>query len=296
MTQAPPIARRAVPRVDTHAHVFARTLPLADGRRYEPGYDATLDTYRKLLDASDIGHAVLVQPSFLGTDNSYLLQALTTDRIRLRGVAVVSPDISEDELAQLNADGITGVRLNLVGQTLPDIGTARYATLWRRLSKLGWHVELHRQASDLAPLITTLLDVGLPVVVDHFGRPALDSGTSDRGFKDLLELGCSGRVWVKISGVYRCAKPGSNFMREATDQLIDAFGAERLMWGSDWPHTQFEHATDYSQTLSALLDLRLAPSLVDAILCSTPHSFYGFDQEPVSTDRNPLCRVASYRT
>jgi predicted TIM-barrel fold metal-dependent hydrolase len=127
-----------------------------------------------------------------------------------------------------------------------------------------------------------LLDVGWPVVVDHFGRPALDSGTSDRGFKDLLELGSSGRVWVKISGAYRCAKPGSNFMRDATDQLIKAFGTERLMWGSDWPHTQFEHATDYSQTLSALLDLRLAPSLVDAILCSTPHSFYGFDKDPVS--------------
>lgn len=126
MTQAPPIARRALPRVDTHAHVFARTLPLADGRRYAPGYDATLDAYRKLLDASDIGHAVLVQPSFLGTDNSYLLQALTTDRIRLRGVAVVSPDISEDELAQLNADGITGVRLNLVGRRSPT--SARRAT------------------------------------------------------------------------------------------------------------------------------------------------------------------------
>ncbi|WP_251031702.1 amidohydrolase family protein [Paraburkholderia strydomiana] len=234
------------------------------------------------MDASNIGNAVLVQPSFLGTDNSYLLQALTTDRTRLRGVAVLSPDVSEDELVQLNADGITGVRLNLMGQTLPDIDTAPYATLWRRLSKLGWHVELHREASDLAPLITSLLNVGLPVVVDHFGRPASDSGISDRGFKDLLELGSSGRVWVKISGAYRCAKPGSNFMRDATHQLINAFGTERLMWGSDWPHTQFEHATEYSQTLSALLDLRLAPSLVDAILCSTPQSFYGFDKEPVS--------------
>jgi predicted TIM-barrel fold metal-dependent hydrolase len=282
MTQAPPIARPGLPRVDTHAHVFARTLPLADGRRYAPDYDATLDAYRKLLDASDIENAVLVQPSFLGTDNSYLLQALTTDRTRLRGVAVVSADISEDELVQLHADGITGVRLNLMGQTLPDISTAPYATLWRRLSKLGWHVELHRGASDLAPLITALLDVGLPVVVDHFGRPAMDRGTSDRGFKDLLELGPSGRVWVKISGAYRCAKPGSNFVRDATDQLINAFGAERLMWGSDWPHTQFEHATDYSQTLSALLGLGLVPSLVDAILCSTPHSFYGFDKNPVS--------------
>lgn len=295
MTEAPPIARPALPRVDTHAHVFARTLPLADGRRYAPDYDATLDAYRKLLDASKIENAVLVQPSFLGTDNGYLLQALTTDRTRLRGVAVVSPDISEDDLVQLNANGITGVRLNLVGKTLPDIGAPPYATLWRRLSKLGWHVELHREASDLAPLITSLLDAGLPVVVDHFGRPAQARGTSDRGFKELLELGYSGRVWVKISGAYRCATPGSTFMREATDQLIEAFGAERLMWGSDWPHTQFEHTTDHGQTLSTLLDLRLAPSLVDAILCSTPHSFYGFDKNPVS-DIVPRTSIAPFNS
>ncbi|MBC8725204.1 amidohydrolase family protein [Paraburkholderia sp. 31.1] len=281
MTQAPSIGRPRLPRVDTHAHVFARTLPLADGRRYAPDYDATLDAYLKLLDENDIGNAVLVQPSFLGTDNSHLLQALTSDISRLRGVAVVAPEISEDDLQRLNCQGVTGVRLNLVGQTLPKLGSAPYVTLWRQLSKLGWHVELHREASDLAPLVNTLLDVGLPVVVDHFGRPDPDSGTRDPGFHDLLKFGPSGRVWVKISGAYRCSEPDSSFMRDATDQLIDAFGAERLMWGSDWPHTQFEHATDYSQTLTALLDLHLAPAIVEAILCSTPHSFYGFDKDPV---------------
>ncbi|TDN61429.1 amidohydrolase family protein [Paraburkholderia sp. BL10I2N1] len=295
MTQASPIARPWSPRVDTHAHVFSRTLPLANERRYAPDYDATLDAYRKLLDGNEIGNAVLVQPSFLGTDNSYLLQALARDRTRLRGVAVVSPDISEDDLVRLNDRGITGVRLNLVGQALPDISAAPYMTLWQRLSNLGWHVELHREASDLAPLIHSLLDVGLPVVVDHFGRPDPDSGTGDQGFKTLLDLGPSGRVWVKISGAYRCAKPGSDFMRDATNQLINAFGAERLMWGSDWPHTQFEDAVDYGQTLSAFLDLHLAPSHVDAILCSTPHSFYGFDKDPASdiVPTTPISQLTS---
>lgn len=282
MTQASPIARPRSPRVDTHAHVFSGTLTLANERRYAPDYDASLNAYRKLLDGNDIENAVLIQPSFLGTDNSYLLQALARDRTRLRGVAVVSPNILDDELVRLSDQGITGVRLNLIGQTLPDISAAPYMTLWQRLSNLGWHVELHREASDLVPLIHSLLDVGLPVVVDHFGRPDPDNGTGDLGFKELLQLGPSGRIWVKISGAYRCAKPGSDFMRDATDQLITAFGAERLMWGSDWPHTQFEQVADYGQTLSALLDLHLAPSLVDTILCSTPHALYGFDSAPAS--------------
>jgi len=288
---APPMP----PRVDTHAHVFSKTLRLAQGRRYAPGYDATLDTYLALLDERDIGHAVLVQPSFLGTDNSFLLDALAKEPHRLRGVAVVSPDTPEDELVQMSRQGVTGVRLNLIGQPLPEVNAAPWQALWRRLSHLGWHVELHRQASDLAPLVESLLEAGLPVVVDHFGRPDPDKGVADPGFGDLLGFGASGGVWVKISGAYRCAKPGSGFARDATFQLLDAFGPERLMWGSDWPHTQFEHAIDYGRSLATLLDMHLEPALADAILRTTPHGFYGFDREPAhaSAPATPILQRTS---
>jgi predicted TIM-barrel fold metal-dependent hydrolase len=279
MINAPSAVRSMPPRVDTHAHVFTKSLPLVDGRRYAPDYDSPLSAYRTLLDEHDIGNAVLIQPSFLGTDNSYLLEALASDRTRLRGVAVVSPDISEEDLIQLNCQGITGVRLNLIGQTLPELSSGPYLTLWRRLAKLGWHVELHREASDLSRLIPPLLNAGLPVVVDHFGRPDPNRGVSDSGFKQLLEFGVSGHVWVKISGAYRCANHGSGFVHAATAQIIDAFGTERMMWGSDWPHTQFERATDFGQTLSTLLDLGLEAPLVNTILRTTPYSFYGFDRE-----------------
>ncbi|MCA8119098.1 hypothetical protein LGN07_10260 [Burkholderia cepacia] len=82
-------------------------------------------------------------------------------------------------------------------------------------------------------LISSLLDAGLPIVVDHFDRPDPDRGISNPGVKELLKFGTSGRVWVRVSGVYRCAKPGSNFAWEATDQIINAFGAECMMCGSD---------------------------------------------------------------
>lgn len=284
MMNAPFAELSAQPRVDTHAHVFTRSLPLVDGRRYAPNYDAPLSTYRTLLDKHDIENAVLVQPSFLGTDNSYLLRALATDRARLRGVAVVSPDISEADLTALNTAGITGVRLNLIGQTLPDIGSIPYVKLWRRLAKLGWHVELHRRASDLVPLIRPLLNEGLPVVVDHFGRPDLNRGVGDPGFKKLLEFGASGRVWIKLSAAYRCAKPNSGFAREATGQIMDAFGVERIMWGSDWPHTQFEGVTDFGNALSTLLDLDLETQYINTILRTTPRLFYGFGGDPISVN------------
>src|SRR5947209_4548412 len=102
----------SVPRVhpvDSHAHVFAQGLRLAHSHRYAPGYDATLDAYLRILDAHDIEHGVLVQPSFLGTDNGYLLEALAREPRRLRGVAVVAPDIEDDELQRLDSQGVSGV-------------------------------------------------------------------------------------------------------------------------------------------------------------------------------------------
>lgn len=280
-------------RVDTHAHVFERGLPLTDDRRYAPGYDATLDTYLQLLNTHDIGRAVLVQPSFLGTDNRYLLQALSRATHRLRGVAVVAPDVSEEALAELHAQGVTGIRLNLIEQALPDLAAKPWASLLERLSRLGWHIELHRNAQDLAPLLDPLMETGVPVVVDHFGRPDPEKGIRDPGFKTLLGYGGTGRVWVKVSGAYRCAVPGSGFVHEATHQLVEHFGAERLMWGSDWPHTQYEQVMNYGQSLSALLELGLDTAVVDAILCTTPASFYGFEQE--SADRSASATAALRR-
>jgi predicted TIM-barrel fold metal-dependent hydrolase len=281
---------RAV-RVDTHAHVFERGLPLTDGRRYAPAYDATLDNYLQLLDAHDIGRAVLVQPSFLGTDNRYLMQALSRDTQRLKGVAVVESDIAEEELTDLQRRGVTGIRLNLMEQTLPDLGAKLWQPLLERLSRLGLHIELHRDARDLAPMLDRLLDAGVPVVVDHFGRPDPDKGIRDLGFQALLGYGTSRRVWVKVSGAYRCAAPGSSFAREATDQLLEHFGASRLMWGSDWPHTQHEQVMDYAQSLSTLLESGLDTAVVNAILCITPEAFYGFEQEPENRNVSAVLTV-----
>src|ERR1700752_4066277 len=82
---------RHITGIDAHAHVFVRGLPLAPTRRHAPDYDATLTAYSALLQRHAISHAVLVQPSFLGTDNSFFLDVLKRFPDRFRGVAVVDP-------------------------------------------------------------------------------------------------------------------------------------------------------------------------------------------------------------
>jgi predicted TIM-barrel fold metal-dependent hydrolase len=265
--------------VDTHAHIFERGLKLANARRYAPAYDATLDDYLRMLDRHGIARGVLVQPSFLGTDNSYMLEGLRRAPTRLRGIAVIAPDAASEELKQMNALGVVGIRLNLVGNAaIPDFADARWRRQLQHISDLGWQVEVHREARDLSRILPALLDAGVRVVVDHFGRPDPELGVDDPGFRYLLQAGASRRVWVKLSGAYRNGANGAGERTAlaAIPLLRDAFGMERLVWGSDWPHTQFENSMDYGQSRK-MLDIWLPdPEERRKVLADTPASLFRF--------------------
>ena len=121
---AAPRAVRRVIAVDCHAHVFRRDLPMPDQRRAPAGYDATPEQYLSMLDENGMSHGVLVQPSFLGTDNSYLVAALRKYPERLRGIAVVEPTATSVQLQLLQDAGVVGIRLNLIGLPAPNLTSA----------------------------------------------------------------------------------------------------------------------------------------------------------------------------
>ena len=277
--------------IDAHAHVFARGLPLAPRRRHAPQYDALLADYVDHLDRHAISHAVLVQPSFLGTDNSYLIDAVRSSPQRLRGVIVAEPDIAEDALAALAAQGAVGIRLNLVGLEIPDFAAPPWQALLAHVRALGWHVEVHREARDLPPILDALLASRCNLVVDHFGRPDPKLGVDDPGFAALLRAADSGRVWVKLSAAYRSAQSlrlapadrsasgaeqDAEAAQAAASALLGAFGPERLVWGSDWPHTQHEDSIDFARS-RALLDAWVpSDAQRQRILVDTPAVLFGF--------------------
>lgn len=264
--------------IDTHAHVFERGLPLANARRYAPGYDAPLSAYLAQLDAHGVSHGVLIQPSFLGVDNSYLLAALKQAPQRLRGVAVIDPAAPETLLTQMSAEGIVGIRLNLIGAPDPQLKSPVWQAALARLHALGWHVELHVEARRLPALLQPLLEAQVNVVVDHFGRPDPALGVDDPGFAALLAAGRTRHVWVKISGAYRNGTNGRGeaIAQAAMPRLKDALGLDRLVWGSDWPHTQFESQITYDK-MWAFVSV-LLPSAADRkqVLVDTPAQLFRF--------------------
>ncbi len=269
-------ATGAITAIDSHAHVFRRGLPLAPVHRHAPDYDALLADYLALLDAHAVSHAVLVQPSFLGTDNSFLLDALRTCPQRLRGVVIIEPTLGDDALADLDRQGVRGIRLNLVGLPIPDFARAEWRRLFERVRTLDWHVELHRESRDLPQVGQPILDAGCKLVVDHFGRPnAVLAG--DEGFAWLLASAATERVWVKLAAAYRSwPDQRGSAARAAAQALLQAFGAGRLLWGSDWPHTQHQPLADFGTTWRALADWVQDEHARRRILVDTPAALFRF--------------------
>ncbi|XXA06984.1 amidohydrolase family protein [Paraburkholderia sp. A3BS-1L] len=249
-------ATTSITGIDTHAHIFVQGLPLASQRRHAPDYDATLEQYIAQLAAHGMSQGVLVQPSFLGTDNAFLRAVCERYPRRFRGVAVVAPEITDAELEALNAAHIVGARLNLIGLALPEFRDRRWSALLARLNALHWHVEVQANAADLPVVLNALLGHGCTVVVDHFGRPDAHLGPGDAGFRYLQSTASCGSVWVKLSAAYRSAdrSDGTEHGRALAAALLESFGPERLVWGSDWPHTQHRHLIDYRGTVEALED------------------------------------------
>lgn len=279
--------------IDTHAHVFERGLAMAAARRYTPDYDATLAAYLGHLDAHGLTHGVLVQPSFLGTDNSYLVAALRARPDRLRGVAVLGPDEgmreasggfpddaqgaderADGRVAALAAAGVVGARLNLFGRELPDLSSPAWQRRLGQFNLYGWHVEVHAAAARLQAVLPPLLDAGCRVVVDHFGRPDPALGLSDPGFAFLLRQATTGRVWVKLAAPYR------NWAEEslscaAARALLEAYSADFLLWGSDWPHTEHPHVS-YAPARRWLDAWIPDPAQRRIILADTPWRLFDF--------------------
>ncbi|WP_233830177.1 amidohydrolase family protein [Paraburkholderia sp. ZP32-5] len=265
--------------IDCHAHVFTRALSFVSERRYTVDYDADETQYLDNLARNGISRGVLVQPSFLGTDNSFMVESLRRHPDRLRGIAVVEPGVSADVLDQLAADGVVGIRLNLIGRPLPDWRDPAWRSLLDAVAARDWQIEIHSHAIDLKRIVPAILDAGVKVVVDHFGRPDPELGVDDAGFRYLLSLAGSGRVWVKLSGAYRNGPHGDQVAMAATPLLREAFGLQRLVWGSDWPHTMFEQTISYDDTVQQLH--RWLPDEQERriVLSETPAKLFGWHDE-----------------
>lgn len=222
----------------THIHGDPERFPFFAERVYTPE-PASPEEMAALHKALHIERVVIVTPSVYGTDNSSTLFGMTARGATARGVAVIDDKTTEAELDTMQAEGFRGIRINLATGSMndPNVGRARFTTAVERVKARGWHVQLYTTPAMISAIKDLVLASPVPAVFDHFGGLEASLGLEQPGFAELIALVKSGKAYVKVSGAYRSSKlaPDYQDMVPYARALIAA-NADRIVWGTDWPH------------------------------------------------------------
>lgn len=261
--------------VDCHAHVIMKNAALVAERHSAPARDCNVQEYLQILDTHGVTYGLLTAPSFYGSNNEVLLNALKIANGRLRGTAIVEPTITEIELAKLKAAGICGLRLNWIRrEKIPEITSEPYTALLAKARDAGLHIEVYLEGELLASVLKTINRSGAKAVIDHFGHPPGPDASNSQGFIALLDSIDQGNTWVKLSAPYRLRDATPN---ELIKKIIGHGHGERTVWATDWPWVGFENQLSYDQCVGWLFDWIDDENTRNNILVKTPQALFGFE-------------------
>ncbi|CUH67826.1 putative metal-dependent hydrolase of the TIM-barrel fold protein [Thalassovita gelatinovora] len=264
--------------VDAHCHVFgpADTFPYSAKRKYTP-CDAPKEKLFALRDHLGFSRNVIVQASCHGTDNAALVDALETAGPLARGVAVVSPDVTDAELDAMDKAGVRAVRFNFVKRLVDDTPREVFTGIAERITKLGWHIVVYFEApdlEDLAPFLTSLPGI---IVVDHMGRPDVSKGADHPDFDRFIALMAENdNIWVKVSCPERLTVAGPPYddVVPFSRRLVEAF-PDRVLWGTDWPHPNMKsHMPDDGQLVDVIPRIATTEDARRKLLIDNPMRLY----------------------
>ena len=220
---------------------------------------------------------VIISGGAYGRNTTHLADTLTRFPERFRGIALIPDDLSDAEFVRLSKLGVRGMRVFSAsrGGVLPTIADAISA----RAHEHGWHVQFYPHGADITEFADRLLALPNKIVLDHFASVKAEGGLEQPGFKTLLRLLDSGKVWIKLSGPMRCASgdipyPAVTPMARA----LVAHRPDRLVFGTDWPHVNMDGRNVPND--GDLVDL--IPEWIEnaaaqrQILVDNPRKLYGF--------------------
>jgi L-fuconolactonase len=244
--------------IDPHVHVWKHDprYPWAKETVHPPEKDATPEMLLALMRANGVARTVLIQVIHYRWDNRYAADVLRQYPQYFRGVARVNPEslAAPDDLSRLvEEQGFQGVRLSPAADAAGDwIRGPLMPPLWKRCSDLKASMNILTDIDrmpDIAALVEKFPD--LTVVIDHMADCPADQPEK---LKKLLALARYPRVFVKVSHTWSVSKQPYPY-RDAQAQvkrLYDAFGPQRLMWGTDWPLV--EAHCGYAKALAMVRD------------------------------------------
>lgn len=237
--------------IDTHTHVIAtdtKKYPLAPlfGRQSAWSAEHPLDypDMIKAIDAAGVDKSILVQASSAyAFDNTYVSAAVAAHPDRFTGVFSVDV-VAPDAVAKMKhwiGKGLTGMRIFTAGSTQPEQQTffaepASYPA-WQFAADNGLSVCMQMQLKG-APLLATVMDrfPKVRVILDHFARVEAADGPPYAAAAPLFALAKYPNLYLKLTHrPLEQSVKGKATPKSFLGQVVKEFGANRIVWGSNFP-------------------------------------------------------------
>ncbi len=272
--------------VDAHCHVFGPgdQFPFAPERKYTP-CDASKDQLFALREHLGFDKNVIVAASCHGTDNRAVVDALLNSNNKARGVATVNRQVKDQELEEMHAAGVRGVRFNFLKRLVDFTPKEELMEIAARVAPLGWHVVVHFEGADLAELWDFFTALPTKVVVDHMGRPNVAQGVDGPEFKLFIKLLTEHEnIWSKVTCPERLSVTGPRALNGEQNAYQDVvpFGrylvenfSDRVLSGTDWPHPNLsKYMPDDGLLVDWIPHIARTPELQRKLLVDNPMRLY----------------------
>ncbi|WP_166352647.1 amidohydrolase family protein [Phytoactinopolyspora limicola] len=242
---------------DAHVHVWSDP-PNHPDLLVAPSASGKASDLLDAMDSAGVGRAAVITPGAMGWDNTASLRAAGNHPERL--IAVGRVDISDEQAARRLekeiASGLRGIRFNIGGRRDAELLFERAARqVWEVVARAGVSVALHVAPGQLStvPRLAAVYP-GTTFLLDHLGLPDVAAGVSSPEFQSVLAVAACDNVWVKTPNAAFFSELGPPFddLSAFISAGIEAFGADRVLWGSDWPlcATSFRYSDSLEPTMT----------------------------------------------
>ena len=264
--------------VDTHCHV-------------SPYWFEPVEVLLDEMSRNGVDKAVLTQ--FFGVyDNSYLVECMTRfpGRFSVIGLVDVSDPDALSHLESLHRQGVEGIRFN---STMRSPGSDPIA-VWRKAADMGMIASVMGSVESYAAAEFENIVKELPnlkVLIEHLGGVGANwgPGRSNQAipydtYRSVLDLAKYPNTYMKIPGLGEfCTRPLPFQPPNPFDEVhlliemaVDAFGADRLMWGSDFPPVSFREGYGSALRLTTEEYSSLSDGERDLIFGGVAKKVFGF--------------------
>ena len=205
------------------------------------------------------------------------VDALVTSNGRAKGVAFVNEDFTDEQLKQLDRDGIKGVRFNFIKRLVDSTPKDVMVRIANRIAKLGWHIVVYFEHADLEEMGPFLTSLPTTLVFDHMACPNVKDGLNGKAWQKWLDALDANKNWItKVTCPERftVAGPPYDDVVPFARTIVERF-PDRVIWGTDWPHpNMLKEAPDDGVLVDMIPKIAPTAELQKKLLVDNPMKLY----------------------